>query len=419
MTETVTPALVVAGALYWKKGAEPISSGRFYTILALVGIATRPLASFFSSFPSWSAGFACLSRIQVYLAQEEMADPRQARPTPTTLSSSQTEGAGMRRRHGGRSAPSDPLQDTQAIALEDIDVSMDRAGSILKSANMVVKAGETTMVYGSVGCGKSTLLKLMLGEVAMKAGRAILASASVAFSGQRPWLLNTTIRLNIIGHKPFNRALYERVVFICALAPDFESMADGDETVVGTGGCLISGGQRSRICLARALFMESDVIILDDPLSALDKETSTTVRCRLFADGIATENGRALVMTTSAKEHLADANTVYRVTENGHVQLVSPEDVQAELTQLPQGKVDVADGNSAAAVSGPPSAGSSPPQASKPAPFKEIKLSGWSSSQYYFGPAGLVKVGLWVLFTVLASLSERLPCKKNISKPSR
>ncbi len=204
-------------------------------------LVAQPLAAFFASLPQWSAGFACLSRIQVYLAQKELKDPRRVLRLSTAGSSPGQNATGLHDRNPEARAR------TYAIELENINVSMDLTGSILRDATILVKTGEITMIDGSVGCGKSTLLKVMLGEMVLRNGTALLASPSIAYAGQRPWLLNTTIILNIIGHKPFNRTLYERVIFICGLSPDFEALPDGDETIVGSGGCILSGGQKQRV----------------------------------------------------------------------------------------------------------------------------------------------------------------------------
>lgn len=216
-----------------------MSTARFYTILAVVALVARPIMLLFENFTSWASGFACLDRIQDYLNQEEMEDTRQVIADLTTASV--TDAATMD--SSNTRAPSTPT----ALQLVDISISVDRAGSILREASIVIKPGEMTMILGSVGCGKSTLLRAMLGEMVLKSGRALLSSRSIAFASQRPWLLNTSIRLNIIGRKPFDEALYRRVTFICELGPDFEQLPNGDETVIGSGGSMLSGGQKQRV----------------------------------------------------------------------------------------------------------------------------------------------------------------------------
>ncbi|TQW12261.1 poly(A)-binding protein-dependent poly(A) ribonuclease [Cordyceps javanica] len=409
--DTVTPAIVVAAALFWTRAAQTMSSARFYTILAVVTMIAQPLASFFASLPEWSAGFACLSRIQAYLTQDELKDPRRIGRASSTSSSIATDALGS-----GATSVALPVQ--YAIELSGVNVSMDLTGSILRDASIVIKSGEITMIHGSVGCGKSTLLKVMLGEMELRNGLALLRSPSIAFAGQRPWLLNTTIRLNIIGHKAYNHALYQKTIFICALGVDFESLPDGDQTIVGSGGCILSGGQMQRISIARAIYVEADVTILDDPFSSLDRETSALVRIRLISDGNATPNGRTLVMTTSMKQHLVDADTVFRVTDKGHVVALTKQQVNEELEDLARNhrsqKVSPTEYDATAEKpSEPPIV---QPTSSDDADdiynAQRDTVNTYSSLSlyaYFFRPAGVLFVTLWVVAVTLAAVSERLP----------
>ncbi|OAR02083.1 hypothetical protein LLEC1_05009 [Akanthomyces lecanii] len=406
--ETITPALVVAATLFWTRAAEPISTARFYTILAVVTLVAQPLAAFFASLPQWSAGFACLSRIQAYLAQEELKDPRRVlRPSSSGSTGNAT---GLHNRNPNARTR------TYAIELENINVSMDLTGSILRDATILVKTGKITMIDGSVGSGKSTLLKVMLGEMMLRNGTALVASPSVAYAGQRPWLLNTTILLNIIGHKPFNRTLYDNVIFICGLSPDFEQLQDGDGTVVGSGGCMLSGGQKQRISIARALYVEADITILDDPFSSLDRETSALIRIRLISDGNATIDGRTLVMTTSMKQHLVDADAAYRVTPEGHVLYLPPSQVDEELEELArnsrsQTMLTTQQSQGSADCFEPPAVvqSATPGVAGQRQMNTVVTHGSLSLYAYFFRPAGALIVIMWLLACALASISEKLP----------
>ncbi|OAA60085.1 ABC transporter, transmembrane domain, type 1 [Cordyceps fumosorosea ARSEF 2679] len=408
--ETVTPALVVAATLFWTRASGTISTARFYTILAVVTLVAQPLASFFASLPQWSAGFACLSRIQVYLAQEELKDARQIiRSSAVAGSNLAGDGIGLDDRNP------DAHAQNYAIELRNVNVSMDLTGSILRDATILVKTSQVTMIDGSVGSGKSTLLKVMLGEMLLRNGSALLSSSSIAYAGEKPWLLNTTIFLNIIGHKPFDRTLYQRVIFICDLKPDLEQLPDGDETIVGSGGCILSGGQRQRISLARALYLEADITILDDPFSSLDQETSAVIRIRLISDGNATLDGRTLVMTTSMKQHLIDADAAYRVTPDGHVVYLPQSQVDRELEELAQSSRSQPTSathktESACDLFEPPAVqAATDDNGYAPGINTFTKQSTWCLYAYFFRPAGIFVLAAWLLFTTLASVSEKLP----------
>lgn len=95
-------------------------------------------------------------------------------------------------------------------------------------------------------------------------------NGSVSYASQEPWLFSGTVRQNILFGQPLNKRRYQTVVKKCALERDFELLPHGDKTVVGERGASLSGGQRARISLARAVYRKADIYLLDDPLSAVD-----------------------------------------------------------------------------------------------------------------------------------------------------
>jgi len=139
----------------------------------------------------------------------------------------------------------------------------------LKSLNFDVKKGELMAVVGQVGCGKSSLLSGTLGEMHKFKG-TINIDGAVAYVPQQAWILNTTLRNNILFGKEYNEGFYNQVLTACALKPDIEILPAGDQTEIGEKGINLSGGQKQRISLARAVYSQADIYILDDPLSAVD-----------------------------------------------------------------------------------------------------------------------------------------------------
>jgi len=128
---------------------------------------------------------------------------------------------------------------------------------ILKDIDLKVKQGELVMVVGSVGSGKSTILQAVLGEVSSvtkgkgKSDPSVELAGSVAYVAQEAWIVNATVRDNIIFGKPYDEKLYKEVVESSALLPDFAIMAAGDQTEIGDKGINLSGGQRQRVSIAR------------------------------------------------------------------------------------------------------------------------------------------------------------------------
>lgn len=315
-------------------------------------MVSGPLSMIIATVPFAATGFASLVRVQEFLCRPEVADPRQfiqnnsssnsapaTEPAATAAAASPSNVAGDAEvepvAHAtGVSNPQQNQQSsgglvTEAIQIDHITVTMDLTGTVLRDVSFNLAMGCTTMIVGAVGIGKSTLLKAILGQMRLRSGTVALSSKAVAYCAQQPWIRATTIRRNIIGNKPFRAAIYRRIVWMCALDVDLAALADGDQTFVGLNGCNLSGGQRQRIvchfevcygnanllthlqALARAFYFEADIIVLDDVFSSLDRETSSTLRIRIFGGGGITESGMTtLVMTTStSKQHLSHIKT--------------------------------------------------------------------------------------------------------------
>lgn len=167
----------------------------------------------------------------------------------------------------------------------------------LKGITLKVRRGEHISLTGSVGAGKSSLLLALLGEMSravtpkeslalqqsafLPCGRTKLAH-KVGYVPQIPWILHGTIRDNILFGLPFDEKKYREVLTACCLWKDIESFRAGESTVIGERGVTLSGGQKTRICLARAVYRCPDLLFADDPLSALDAETQLAVWNRLF-----------------------------------------------------------------------------------------------------------------------------------------
>ncbi|XP_032511553.2 probable multidrug resistance-associated protein lethal(2)03659 [Danaus plexippus] len=130
-----------------------------------------------------------------------------------------------------------------------------------------------TTIVGSVGSGKSTLLLMMLCELPCSTGN-VDVTGSVSYASQDPWLFIGSVRQNILFGQPFIKSRYMEVCKVCALERDISLFPHGDKTIVGERGVSLSGGQRARINLARAVYKEADIYLLDDPLSAVDTQVA-------------------------------------------------------------------------------------------------------------------------------------------------
>ncbi|RWS24157.1 hypothetical protein B4U80_11357, partial [Leptotrombidium deliense] len=146
----------------------------------------------------------------------------------------------------------------------------------LKNLFVNVKPGELLAVIGSVGSGKSSFLMALLNELSHYKG-TLTVNGRVAYAAQEPWSFNDNIRNNIIFGRPFDEERYKRVLHVSALERDLKLFPFGDKTLVGEKGVSLSGGQKARVSLARALYGTADIYLLDDPLSAVDASVANHI----------------------------------------------------------------------------------------------------------------------------------------------
>jgi ATP-binding cassette, subfamily C (CFTR/MRP), member 1 len=134
-----------------------------------------------------------------------------------------------------------------------------------------------TFIVGSISSGKTTLLKGLLGELPTSSGFVYVGSPRTAFVQQNPWIQHKSLRNNILGASVFDKKWYDAVVRACALEGDIAELPQGDLTVVGSAGHSLSGGQRHRLALARAVYSQCRILLLDDTFSGLDPGTEEAV----------------------------------------------------------------------------------------------------------------------------------------------
>ncbi|KAG0431063.1 hypothetical protein HPB47_022134, partial [Ixodes persulcatus] len=147
---------------------------------------------------------------------------------------------------------------------------------VLRDLTLSVKEGSLVAVVGPVGCGKSALLNAILGSLEKVSG-SVDVHGRLAYVAQHSWIQNSTLKENIIFTNTANEERYQKVLETCALKPDLEMLPSGENTQVGDKGINLSGGQKLRINLARAVYHDADVYLLDDPFSAVDVHVASHI----------------------------------------------------------------------------------------------------------------------------------------------
>ncbi|KAE8330642.1 P-loop containing nucleoside triphosphate hydrolase protein [Aspergillus sergii] len=215
----------------------------------------------------------------------------------------------------GATKPASESKDNRPFGLMDIDFQ--------------AAPGELIAVIGTIGSGKSSLLGALAGEMRLTTG-SVRMSTAPAFCPQYAWIQNTTIRNNILFGQEYDKVRYDQVIDACALRADLATFSDGDQTEIGERGITLSGGQRQRLNIARAIYSNCNIILLDDPLSAVDANVGLHImnqaicgllkdRCRILVTHqlhILTHCDRIIVMEAGRVidigtfEHLVKRNAV-------------------------------------------------------------------------------------------------------------
>ena len=177
---------------------------------------------------------------------------------------------------------------------------------ILQDINFFAPSKSLTVITGPVGSGKSTLLSAIAGETSNTSG-TIDYQGSVIYLPQTAWVFSGTIKENILFGQPFEESKYDRIIEVCALREDFQRLPGGDQTVVGERGEVLSGGQQARVSLARAVYADGDIYLLDDPLSAVDFKVGQHIFNKCIKDLL---GDKIVLFASHQQQHMENADQV-------------------------------------------------------------------------------------------------------------
>lgn len=301
--------LTISPAATFLVASGNLSTTKIFVSLSYITLLAAPLNRLLQSFPGLISALACLQRIQGYMEKEERFDYRCFEDSPKTSVMAIGDNLfEMQNIQQQRKLPS--------VKLLNVSFGWAQDRPVLKNANVTIEASQFTVVVGSVASGKSTFCKGLLGEVEFSEGVVSVSPGSrMAYCDQQPFLSNSSIRDNILGHAPFLPSRYEQVVNATMLYEDFKTLPRGDQTIIGSGGIALSGGQRQRVSIARAIYLTTaNFLIFDDVLSGLDVSTEKHLFNHIFAPGgFLRQAGIAALLCTHNMRHVVHADRVITI----------------------------------------------------------------------------------------------------------
>lgn len=311
---TFTSLIFVSTVTYAVYGATnpSMSVAGIVSSIALFNVLWMPVSSFARVVSELYEARVSLRRLEAFLVQ-----PEQTAELTTVGPASEATALGSIVVQAGR---------FYWGGLEESNGAPARASLIC--SELVVRPGSLVIVVGRLGAGKSTLLAALLGQLSAAPDSLVRLAGRVAYAPQEAWLMNATLRENVVFHfdaaadvsAASIEARYQHAVQSCALAADIAMLPAGDATEIGERGISLSGGQRARVSCARVVFAEADIVLLDDPLAAVDVHVARHLvdRCLLAHDAL---GGKTRVLVTHHTDLLPLADLVV-VVEDGVVQHV-------------------------------------------------------------------------------------------------
>ena len=202
------------------------------------------------------------------------------------------------------------------VSLADVSCFWNSASGrpALQNVSLRATRGQLVGITGPVGSGKTSLLMSLLGELPVFSGE-VSCIGKLAYVSQTPWVYSGTVRENIIFGMPFIEEKYNKVIEVCDLEKDFQSFPKRDLTEIGQRGVILSGGQRARVSLARAIYSDADIYLLDDPLSAVDAKVGKHMFDRCIKEFLAQ---RVRILVTHQLQVLKHTDNIVML-QNGSI----------------------------------------------------------------------------------------------------
>ncbi|KAF9890446.1 hypothetical protein FE257_005851 [Aspergillus nanangensis] len=296
-----------------RDGTAVLNYEKAYTSLSILTLLQTPVALILDSLAGVLTAIGALQRIGEYLSK----------PARSALRVADSDGDQEKSITPPMLGPRflDEKRKDLVVSIHDFSAGWDpNEPFVIKNITFDVMSSSINFVMGPVACGKSTLLLAVLGETIHNKGQLKTTVSRMSYCSQQPWISNDTICHNVLGNKPFVKPWYDQVIQTCALADDIRSFAHGDHEIVGNSGMTLSGGQKARLGLARAIYARENLLLLDDVFSGLDAKTEDRIFTALFgAKGLLVEEGTTVILATNAMHRRKYADNIVVLGPDGRL----------------------------------------------------------------------------------------------------
>ncbi|KAM9362938.1 ATP-binding cassette sub-family C member 10 [Symphorus nematophorus] len=302
-----------------------LTAAKVFTTLALVGMLIVPLNSFPWVLNGILDAKVSLERIQRFFKltnQDLQAYYALVSPEDSQTSVLLSQGTFSWQ---GPDSPREGETETAAA----------KGSLLLNSLNLHITKGSLVVVVGKVGCGKSSLLAALTGELNRLSGVVYVADREGGFglASQEPWIQHASVRDNILFGKNYDPVFYQSVIEACALSDDLNVLPDGDRTEVGENGVTLSGGQKARLALARAVYMDKDIYLLDDPLAAVDTDVAEHLMKKCILELL---RGKTRILCTHRVEFVDKADMAVLMDNGTIIKTGAPAEILPLVEAVPK-----------------------------------------------------------------------------------
>uniref|UniRef100_A0A7M5WZJ7 Multidrug resistance-associated protein 5 n=2 Tax=Clytia hemisphaerica TaxID=252671 RepID=A0A7M5WZJ7_9CNID len=303
----MAPVITIISAVYLE---EEITVAKTFTMLTIFGIASSAMGFFQQGLRTGSELVVTLKRLEAFMNLEERKIGYEEPSNEDDVIELQKASFCWNNPDKTNTENSCVQEDQTLSVTEDATLlnqkDNDPQIKVLSQLHLTVKKKSLIGVCGPVGSGKSSLLMALLHEMEQLEG-VCNVSKSIAYVPQQPWIMNDTLRENVLLGLPYHKERFDMICGACALDKDISDMESGDLTEIGERGINLSGGQKQRLSLARALYSDKELYLLDDPLSAVDAHVGLHIFDECIQNALRV---KTVVMVTHQLQYLKDCDYV-------------------------------------------------------------------------------------------------------------